>query len=366
MRYSVSMAVKQNINSVDALERMMLQDVRDRGLLPGDKYLTASEAQELFGVRTTVVNDAMRRLAERNILVRQRRSGTFIGPAFHPDRTKERPALDHIHVMMAMDYYRTGVLNSEVFVGGLAAAVPGTHVHVRYIAEHDTLGATRQILDQNAVENSLHGYVMVRSDREVQQHMAQCGSPVVVFGSVYPGVDLPSIDIDWQQASAIIAKHLITQGRRKIALITRSEWRRGDNLILESLTANLSEAGLGMNALQVRSIPTFRDQIIQEVSELMAQPEPPTAMICISDFYTEAAQAALKAIDDDHARKVELICNARLVPSGPESFTYVASTLRGQQQVERVGQMLADIALGRPVADRHIRVPVEIHHAASG
>src|SRR5438094_5267354 len=66
---------------VNCLAERLERDIVSRGLLPGDRYLTAAEAGRELGVSAATANRAMRLLAARDVLNRERSRGTFIGPA---------------------------------------------------------------------------------------------------------------------------------------------------------------------------------------------------------------------------------------------------------------------------------------------
>ena len=67
-------------HSISKLERLAVrleQDIRQRGLYAGDRYLTAPEAANLLDVSAGMAHRAMRVLAQRQMLVRRRNCGTF-------------------------------------------------------------------------------------------------------------------------------------------------------------------------------------------------------------------------------------------------------------------------------------------------
>ena len=59
----------------------LVTDIRHRGLTVGDRYLTTVEVGQSLGVGKDAASKVMRHLAEQQILISRRRSGTFIGPA---------------------------------------------------------------------------------------------------------------------------------------------------------------------------------------------------------------------------------------------------------------------------------------------
>ena len=64
-----------------ALAERLERDIRRRGLAPGQKYLTGPESAQLLGTSVASANRALQRLAEQDIVVRRRKSGTFVGLA---------------------------------------------------------------------------------------------------------------------------------------------------------------------------------------------------------------------------------------------------------------------------------------------
>src|ERR1700733_3329592 len=63
------------------LAKQLELDIQRRGLRRGDSYMTADGVSEWLGISRMAANRAMNVLAHRQILVRQRSRGTFIGPA---------------------------------------------------------------------------------------------------------------------------------------------------------------------------------------------------------------------------------------------------------------------------------------------
>ena len=66
---------------INRLAERVERDIHTKGLSYGDRYLTAAEAAREFGVSTATANRAMKLLAAREVLSRERSRGTFIGPA---------------------------------------------------------------------------------------------------------------------------------------------------------------------------------------------------------------------------------------------------------------------------------------------
>jgi DNA-binding transcriptional MocR family regulator len=66
--------------AAERLAQRLEQDIRQRGLQPGDRYMTAEATGKAFNVSRAATNRAMALMAERRLLVRHRKQGSFVGP----------------------------------------------------------------------------------------------------------------------------------------------------------------------------------------------------------------------------------------------------------------------------------------------
>ncbi|MFI4861223.1 MAG: hypothetical protein ACIAXF_11135, partial [Phycisphaerales bacterium JB063] len=249
--------------SAEAMAKQVVADIRDRGLVSGDRYLTAEEARSNFQVGKGLINDALKLLADRQILTRKRRAGTFIGPRFSIESDdpmiaqKPQRVLDVVHVLIPMDYYRSNIMPGNIFVEELTQTLPGVSVQLHHIADADTTEYTLNLLNQlKAKTTNREGLVLLRSSRETQATVQDSGVPAIAFGSTYPDVKrLYSIDLDQEQAGRLAAQVALEQGHERFALIMRNHWRRGDNLLMDGFARSLGEKGVGIDRVSIVSSP---------------------------------------------------------------------------------------------------------------
>src|SRR4029077_13047093 len=100
------------------------------------------------------------------------------------------------------------------------------------------------------------GMVVTLGTRDVQRVAAESGMPVVVHGSVYPGIDLPSLEVDQEQVGRLMAEQAIQLGHQRLVFVAREYWRRGDNLALDGIQRAAAAAGLGSDSVMVRNVST--------------------------------------------------------------------------------------------------------------
>ncbi|XAL98879.1 substrate-binding domain-containing protein [Phycisphaeraceae bacterium D3-23] len=353
--------------SAEAMAQQVVTDIRDRGLVSGDRYLTAEEARSNFRVGKSLINDALKLLADRQVLIRKRRAGTFIGPRFSVEAegggevTAKRAALDVVHVLIPMDYYRANVIPGNTFVEELTRAIPGVSVQLHHIADAGTTDYALKLLDQLKAEpDRREGVVLIRSSRETQIAAQDSGVPAIAFGSTYPDVKrLYSIDPDQEQAGRLAAKVALQQGHQHFALIMRNHWRRGDNLLMEGFAKVLGEAGVGVDRVSIVSSPEEAEVIEHDVAVLLAQAPHPSALVCRSRFHAEAAIRGIRDRGLEPGVDILVIAIQSGPMADPASSVSIIPGLEGYEQVNKVGHVLRAIAEGRPPSELRERIPMK-------
>lgn len=363
----MSQEAAQKSPTAEAMAIQVVADIRDRGLVSGDRYLTAEEARSTFQVGKGLINDALKLLADRQILVRKRRAGTFIGPRFsvesneHLTVTKQPRVLDVVHVLIPMDYYRANVMPGNTFVEELSRAIPGASVQLHHIADADTTEYTLNLLTQlKAKAGMREGLVLLRSSRETQVAVQDSGIPAVAFGSTYPDVKrLYSIDLDQEQAGRLAAEVALEQGHKRFALIMRNHWRRGDNLLMDGFARSLGEKGVGIDRVSIVSSPDEPDVIKHDVATLIAQDSHPTALVCRSRFHSEAAVSAIHEHGLVPGKDILVIEIQASATEAPDAMISIVPALSAAQQIQKVGQALGRIAQGESFPEPRERIAME-------
>lgn len=348
-----------NIN-IKRLVSLLKDDVQRRGLRPGDRYMTASEACERFSVSEIAVHRAMQALAEQDYLVRRRGSGTFVGEKFKRP-VDPRPPLSAVHVVLSMDHHRTATLPAELFVDRLYAALPGTTVEVHYVPEHASLQHLRRTVEEiGGAARRRAGFILIRSSRAMQIYIAEAGVPAVVFGGIYPGVEkLAWLDVDQPTTGRLMAQHLHERGHKRFGLILRDDWRPGDNELARAVARELGRAGHTADTLTIHSVPPDHEDIVAEVRAMLAAPEPPTAIMCRSHRYAAAVEEALSVLSSAAARRFDVVVGSGGEPASPR-HACVAPLADETEQVETLARLLVATARGDDAEKRSVLLPVEL------
>jgi len=348
------------VNKPDHLARKVIEDIRARGLNPGDQYLTSEEARELFRARKSHINQAMKMLADKNILVRQRKSGTFVGPAYKEDALAGVSGLRVVHVMMATDFYRTQTIPTNLCIDTISQTLPGVSVQIHVIPDQNSTRHIQAAIDGiPQEERKAHGLILIRSSRDAQRLVEDSGIPAVVSGSVYPDVkQLSWVDVDQEAAGRVSTAYAIEKGYRHFILLMRNEWRRGDNLVLKGVSAALGEAGLGADAMQVLSIPPQEDVIREEMKYHLDGSDRRLAILCRGGFFVDPTFRVLQTLNGDNIDR-HLVINLQKLNESHQSCPTIQPRLGPREHIIELVRILAEISdvhSGR----REICIPVEL------
>jgi DNA-binding LacI/PurR family transcriptional regulator len=353
-------SIATNTTATSAVGRLAVRlenDIRRRGLLSGDRYLTAVEAGHQFGVSPMTANRAMNVLAKREMLVRHRSRGSFVGSALE-DETKQ--AVSCVHYLSFVDESPTLQLPVGSMVAGLRIALTDVAFQSHFVPLRDALRHVQREVARQAADPAFAGFILALGSREVQEYLAACDLPVVVYGSVYPGIDLPFVEIDQKQVGRLMAQQAIDLGHRRLAVLNRETWRRGDTLMLDGIVEVVHAAGLGTGALTVRNISSGSDAAATEIDHLLDDVTEPTSFLCrlpnIAQAVLDAAARRGLGVPEDLAVACYVVREDAMLPSCP----YVRFQTGTKGQYEIIGRMLAQMGEGRVSGAEGVVLPAEL------
>jgi LacI family transcriptional regulator len=146
-----------------------------------------------------------------------------------------------------------------------------------------------QFLSSRGVDGILISVSTETSDYEHIRNLHEKGLPIVLFDRIAPGIDTHVIIVDNFKGAYEATEHLVQNGYKKIAAICTSEFLS----ITSERLAGYKEA-LNSNGIKIRNEYIkhcfYGGMIFSEVEEainqLMTLPDPPDAVIALSDKLT--------------------------------------------------------------------------------
>ena len=149
---------------ISDLARQLRLDMAERSLRAGDHYLTASAAGEMLGVSSAMANRAMNLLAEKNLLVRHRSRGTFVGPGFDNGATEAKTA---VHLIEMVCGNTTSDLQAGEMMSALRSVIPDARLVCHFFPENNSVRQIHEEVKNLAAEKSFGGLVLTSCPRDI-------------------------------------------------------------------------------------------------------------------------------------------------------------------------------------------------------
>ncbi|MBX7213494.1 MAG: LacI family transcriptional regulator [Thermoflexales bacterium] len=184
----------------------------------------------------------------------------------------------------------------------------GYSVWLRNVDEDPVLEATT--LDQ-FIRHRIDGAVVISNGEHLPEHDAllRSGRPLVFVDRRPKGLDAPLVALDSAAAARRGTEHLLAHGHRRIALLTREINREPFTARARGYRTAMTKAGLAPRIIQVGS-PTGRSRIEAAacIPKLLAEAEPPTALLVGSNAVTMGTLQGLHDCGGHCPRDLSLVC----------------------------------------------------------
>ncbi|AQT68183.1 histidine utilization repressor [Anaerohalosphaera lusitana] len=321
---------------VEVIARRIEQDIKASGLEPGDKYKTSLQVARSLKIGNEIANRAMQLLAQRNVIERRHRAGTFVATGM---ADIDAPALNTIHLVVEKQNVDTyGVLRDGA-IAGLHSVLPGTDIRFSFIPATGHEEFIDNLLANAFSSGVTNGFILYRSDEQIQQAVAQSGLPAAISGSRWPGImNIPCCVADHHSAGKQLAENLIRKGHRKIAFFTRDNMFMSDHELLDGIREAMAQAGCSLSDLTFRSLP-LKNFVIQGAARgILQQPEPPTGFICREEILAHNVSQVLGT------KEGVVMSDFFEAPRKAAKFPYIRSLMKPEEQGAILGEMLTEMA----------------------
>jgi DNA-binding LacI/PurR family transcriptional regulator len=341
------------------LANRMEEDIRGRGLRPGEPFWTTAQAGRQMGISKSMAYRAMKILTNRQLLVSHPGRGTFVGPKVADAAFGQTKCC---HVFLTHDLFKSSGQSAHGWLAGLSATFVGYGIQFDFISLRDAVGQAQRFIEQGLASGTLACVVLVGCPREVQELVLLRGVPALVLGSDYSSTRrLPSVDADQLEAGRLATQYLLRRGCRRIALLMRETWFPGDRRMFEGIGQGLDEAKLGHEALVLRNLSVDPAALAGDMQRLLAQDGFPRGCICRSPLFARAA------IDAAQSLGLKVPGDLHLVIAGLDrqaaadlSVPRVSMKVNTEELAALGGRMLLELLEGRQPDPLHAILPVEL------
>lgn len=195
-----------------------------------------------------------------------------------------------------------------------------------------------------AVDGLLISFASETTDVTYINQLLEDGLPIVFFDRVADQVNTHSVVADNFSGSYEATKHLINQGYKKVAQITSSANVSITRERLGGYYKALQESGLAINEAYVKYCQyggMIDDEVEKAVSELLAMPQPPDAILTASDRISIKCLSLLKKRGVSIPGQVALAAFSNF--SAPELFDPALTTIK--QPAFEMGKTAVELLL---------------------
>lgn len=324
------------VTAVDRLAARLEEDIRHRRLSVGERYLTATQAADLLGVSTSTAHRALALLAERNVLLRRHKVGTFVGP----EGVVRRSGMGLVHFVIHEEDEGVSPILSIKAVQAVREQLGGGHIQFTFVPEHNAAVRLADAFSMSAEPPS--GVVAVSCPPDVYRYLAESKIPTVVVGATYAGqAPLPSIDIDQAASARLLLKYLLSRGHRRIVFYTSHMSRPGDNAFMDGLREVSAAERLSPDAIILRTAPYAPDILEGTVKQVLEIDPRPTAIILRSEQPGEMAAAAVRRRGFQVPEDVEIVFQNYQSRNGvPIEHTTVGPDIALREMARLIGRTL--------------------------
>ncbi len=337
------------------LATAIIQDIYDNALVEGDRYYTTEEVCRKFGVCTVTASNAMKILAEREVLVRLRRRGTFIGSKA---RQQEKAIEKHI-IVLSMPAPGYGPMPAFFSLPNMLSSVmDNAHIQTHVLPRGKDL---LFLNDLKARESRPEGIVTGFRLQETLEVLESLDVPVVVMGTLDPGMpDLPTIDIDFYKAGYLLAEQMINKGHQNL-LVQLCGDSGADHRFGDGAADAMSDADLSRGSLKFRNIPENINNFEAILENILTQKNHPTAIITREQYLADIVAEVAKNNGLKLGKDVDIVWTSNSWREEIKTpFFHIQPKLSMKEVAELVAGMLEDQYAGKPLKERNIFIPVEL------
>jgi DNA-binding LacI/PurR family transcriptional regulator/DNA-binding transcriptional regulator YhcF (GntR family) len=360
---SVTTATSSAPTIIEVADRI-LADIHRRGLRPGDAYLGTAETAQWLHVGGSTVNRALQLLAQRGVVRRRQRQGTVIA---NLQADSAAGALRRVHIIVPEDQLRLEGLWVDGVLLGLQGSLPGVELQFNFRPLLDESEYVQALIRDVLRSQQTAGFVLIRSTVVTQRLVAASGLPAVISGTPQPSIrTLPSVDRDQRQIGILLAEHLLKQRCRRFAIFMRERLTAGDHAMLDGALATLAVAGVGLDALALRCLPTDAAAIQAAASELLSgnslgRKRGRCGVLCRSEpLACGVDQAAAELELSARQRPAIVVADVAHRQSDDARYPCIEPTIAPSDWGAALGQALAATASGRRLDPLHRTIPVRL------
>lgn len=133
-----------------------------------------------------------------------------------------------------------------------------------------------------AARRDIKACILMQSSEKTQQWFAQTQFPTIVFGSVYHGVNLASIDCDYASTGRHAAGYFLGKGHRRLALLLPDTDHAGDLETEHAFLQYLKQSKEKHLEVTVQRFNGTSEELLEKTEQLLRSKKRPTAYFVLN------------------------------------------------------------------------------------
>lgn len=214
------------LSKVDKLLETLKQDLRTNPWTTGERYFSEHQLCAKYNVSRQTVRKATDVLVEDNLLVRVKGSGTFVTEHAVSLRQTKTHSIGILVTYLSDYIFPTIIKELERSFSQAGFTVQ--------LASTANSSARERVLLQQMLNSGVDGIILEPTKSALPnpnvtyyQELEAKGFPMICIHSRYPGLNLPVVGVDDEEAGFLAAKHLLEKQHRRIAAVLKSDDLQG-------------------------------------------------------------------------------------------------------------------------------------------
>jgi len=333
------------------------EDIRLRGLRPGEPYQSAREVAQMLDVSPMTADRAMRRLASNGMLERRLGAGTFVGSAAADLANLD---LQRIQIVISATFYHVYRVVVENIVATIHRCFPSDRIEQVFVPESQQHAYCSQIIKRWEGGNTPRTVVLVGCSQQMVRMFDETDVPVVATSGVSKELcTMPWIDMDHKAAGRLLAEYASGLGHRCLLVLMNHLWGCGDNDYLDGIEEGLKASGTNFDA-RVRSVELDAGAIETVLRQALRSGTSPDGVLCTTRFTAEVAVRVAEdmslSIPDDFIVGTVLV----RTPAGSAPKYAYTRWATSRETNDALFKMVHQMNQGQHPDPDHFLIPVEL------
>jgi LacI family transcriptional regulator len=299
-----------------------------REWLPGERALA-----ETLHVSRNTLRAAIAQLGKEGVIEACHPIGTRI--VQRPSRLPKPAATRTIGLLSPapIDLFRPNV---ALIVDQLRAQLAeiGFRLRAHHGDRYFSTGAVRA-LPRLVREHAHDCWLLVLASEETKRWFFESGIPCVVSGSCMPGIDLPSVDLDYRALCRHAVGQITAAGHRRLAFLCEKSDRAGIFECQQGFREGLDQAAAHGITGRIMTHPGTPAGLLQALDRLRNESDPPTALLMSNPNHFLFAQTRLLRLGLKVPEDVSLVCAdddpfLSFVHPAPTRYTFAPRDFAGR------------------------------------